>query len=211
MPIWYQPQGWFVVGDEPTTNQVAVGTALSTATTSSWFSGSWITAATTATTAATTAYAWPLQPGLAQQAAQYQTMQAYNQQQDQWAARQAQPPLQRPAAPAIIRSRPSLTDDSKERAQALLLEHLTPEQRRTLDEHKWFIVEGGRSKTKYRIQAERGLAGNVDVIVNDRVTHRLCAHCAPNAIPMGDHLLAQKVMLELAEDEFLRIANRHGA
>jgi hypothetical protein len=97
------------------------------------------------------------------------------------------------------------------RARELLLEHLTPQQRETFTKHHWFIVEGGRSKQKYRINGHRGLSGNVDVVgASNRVSHRLCAHLN-STLPMGDQLVAQKLMLEFDEDEFLRIANRHAA
>lgn len=100
---------------------------------------------------------------------------------------------------------------AKERAQELLLANLTPEQRRTLKDNKWFVVEGGKSKQKYRIRAEDHLVGNIDVIEGAGVKYRLCAHCDLKAVPHGDQLLAQKLMLEFAEDDFLRVANRHAA
>ena len=98
-----------------------------------------------------------------------------------------------------------------ERANDLLLAHLSPEQRATFDRNKWFVVEGGSSKRKYRIRHNGGsLVANIDVLDGDRVVHRLCAHIDPRVrTPHSDSLLAQKVMLELAEDEFLRLANRH--
>jgi len=114
------------------------------------------------------------------------------------------------AAPAIIRHR--IDDTAKQRARELLLEHLTPEQRTMFELQGWFIVWGGRTKTKYRIRGNReSVVGNVDVMSDDRVTHRLCGHCAPDQVPFGDQLLAQKLMIELDEHEFLRIANRHPA
>lgn len=97
-----------------------------------------------------------------------------------------------------------------DRARELLLEHLTLQQRETFVENGWFVVEGGRTKTKYRIRGGT-LVANIDVLdKRDRSTHRLCGH-AQSHIPMGDQLLSQKIMLELAEDEFLRLANRHTA
>jgi len=98
-----------------------------------------------------------------------------------------------------------------DRARGLLLEHLTPEQRETFEQNNWFVVEGGRSKTKYRIRGGT-FAGNVDVLRKDgKINHRLCAHIDASKVPLGDQLLAQKIMLELAEDDFIRIANRHAA
>jgi len=100
----------------------------------------------------------------------------------------------------------------KERARAILLAHLTDEQKDTLERLGWFVVEGGMSGTRYRIRASAGLVANIDMLEGfegDRITHRLCAHCDLNQIPLHDHLLAQKLMLESDEFEFLRIANRH--
>ena len=103
-------------------------------------------------------------------------------------------------------------DIAKRRARELLFEHLTPRQRETFDANGWFIVEGGRSKTQYRIRAVESMVANVDVLRADaRTSHRLCAHVRVGTVPLGDQLLAQKVMIELAEDDFLRVANRHAA
>jgi hypothetical protein len=93
-----------------------------------------------------------------------------------------------------------------ERATELLLSHLSPEQRHTFEQNKWFIVEGGRTKKKYKIHARDSLNANVEVMGEN---HRLCAHCDYHTMPYNDHVLMQKVMLELDEDNFLRIANRH--
>lgn len=100
-----------------------------------------------------------------------------------------------------------------DRATALLLEHLTALQRETYHKNGWFIVEGGRSKTRYRINTKSS-AGNIEVLENrrrdvDQVTSRLCCHASYDKhLPLHDQLLAQKIMLELAEDDFLRTANR---
>lgn len=101
---------------------------------------------------------------------------------------------------------------AKARARELLLEHLTPGQRETCDRSGWFIVEGGKSKTKYRIRALESMVANVDVLnARGAPLHRLCAHARVGTVPLGDQLLSQKIMLELAEDDFLRTANRHAA
>lgn len=96
--------------------------------------------------------------------------------------------------------------EAAERARELLLKHLTPEQRETYVSNGWFVVEGGRSKKRYRIHT-RTYAGNIDVLDGDKTEVRLCCHCA-DAIPQHDHHLAQKLMLEAAEDDFLRAAKR---
>lgn len=104
-----------------------------------------------------------------------------------------------------------IAEAASQRAEQLLLSHLTPEQRRTFEQNKWFVVEGGKSKRKYRIRNSGSLVANIDVLDGDKVAHRLCGHVNSRAsVPLADHLLAQKVMLELAEDDFLRLANRHG-
>jgi hypothetical protein len=92
------------------------------------------------------------------------------------------------------------------RSRELLMSHLTPDQRNAFEQNKWFIVEGGRTKQKYKIHANGSLNANVEVIGKN---HRLCAHCDHYSMPYNDHVLMQKVMLELDEDSFLRIANRH--
>lgn len=117
----------------------------------------------------------------------------------------------------FVRSTP---EEAKQRAKALLLENLTPEQRETFHKNGWFVVEGGRSQQRYRIRALDSLVANVDVLTLKRIDelektlYRLCGHLTYDAkTPLYDHLLAQKLMLEdkVSEDEFLRWANRHAA
>jgi hypothetical protein len=91
-----------------------------------------------------------------------------------------------------------------DRARELLLSHLTEEQRATFIENKWFVVVGGRSRMRYRIETGH-LVANVRRLDDGA---RLCAHC-DHTLPMDDHLIAQKLMLEYDEDAFLAIANRH--
>lgn len=101
---------------------------------------------------------------------------------------------------------------AKERARGLLLDNLSPEQRETFDKNGWFVVEGGKSKKRYRISGKDGhVAANVEVLAGEGVSHRLCGHCDVAKAPLADQLLAQKLMLEHAEDDFIKIANRHAA
>lgn len=110
------------------------------------------------------------------------------------------------------RQRRQQWEQAKSVARELLLEHLTPAQRETFEANGWFVVEGGRSKTQYRIRAAENMVANVDALNRSGgVQHRLCAHVPLGKVPLGDQLLAQKIMLELAEDDFLRTANRHAA
>jgi hypothetical protein len=116
------------------------------------------------------------------------------------------------ARPAIVRAaaRHPIDDAAKARARELLLDSLTPEQRAMFELQGWFIVWGGKSGRKYRIRGNReSVVANIDVMDQDWVTQRLCGHCPPGQVPFADQLLAQKLMLEFAEEDFLRIANRH--
>lgn len=99
------------------------------------------------------------------------------------------------------------------RSLMLLMRRLTPEQRRTMRKNKWFMVTGGKTGTRYRINTRGSICANVDVLAdnNERVVHKLCAHAQAATVPTGDQLLTQKIMLEWAEDEFLARANRHAA
>lgn len=97
-----------------------------------------------------------------------------------------------------------------ERARQLLLSHLTKAQRETFERNNSFVVQGGRTKTSYRILGH-SYSANIHVLRKNSdhiVEHRLCCHCRSD-IPLGDQLLAQKLSLQYDEDSFLRIANRH--
>jgi hypothetical protein len=95
------------------------------------------------------------------------------------------------------------------RARDLLFDHLTEAQRETIAKHGWFLVEGGKSKKKYRIDIAM-VAGNIAELERERVTHRLCCHLE-HVIPTHDHFLAQKLALEFDEERFLLTANRRRA
>ena len=92
-----------------------------------------------------------------------------------------------------------------ERAEALLLAHLTPDQRETLERMRHFVVQSERGRV-YRLR--RGRLANVDEMDKDRVVAQYCIHPSIHNIPEADSLLAQKLMLEMNEEQFLRIANR---
>jgi hypothetical protein len=120
-----------------------------------------------------------------------------------WPARQA------PRAHAQPRTQSDI-EAAKNAAMELLLAHLSEQQRETFHANGWFIVEGGKSKKRYRIRAHDHLVANVDRLNgNGNVLFKLCAHCRRDLIPLGDQLLAQKLMLEADEERFLAIANRH--
>jgi hypothetical protein len=122
--------------------------------------------------------------------------------------RQARPYGAGIAAPAVHRTR---ENPAARRARELLLSYLSDDQRRTFEEHNWFVVIGGRSGRRYRISGV-SYAGNVQLLCadNDNIEATFCGHCNDN-IPLGDQLLAQKVMLEIDEPAYIALANRRPA
>ncbi len=93
-----------------------------------------------------------------------------------------------------------------DRAERLLLEYLTPEQRKTYRHYGWFVVRS-QSGRRYMIWAKNALYYNVgELNDNGQAVLHFCAHASEN-VPMGDHLLVQKLMLEHHEAEFRRVAN----
>lgn len=96
--------------------------------------------------------------------------------------------------------------EAEARADKLLVENLTLQQRLDFEKTKSFMVKATSGK-RYRIRC--GRMGNVDMInAKGFIEHRLCAHPGVD-VPNGDTMLAQKLMLEVDEPAFLRIANRH--
>lgn len=96
-------------------------------------------------------------------------------------------------------------DTARARAEVLLDRYLRDDQRVTLREKGWFLVEA-KSGARYRIY--RGRSHNVKLLDSrDREVASLCAH-PRDVVPEADCMLSQKLMLELAEDKFLAIANK---
>ncbi len=97
------------------------------------------------------------------------------------------------------------------RAEALLFEHLTDEQIEEWKASKQFHVQTREGERVYRIK--RGRAGNIVLVKDgDREAERLASFCIheyhpDGSVPLEDNVLAQKLLLEADEDEFLRIAN----
>jgi hypothetical protein len=99
-------------------------------------------------------------------------------------------------------------DRAKARAERLLREALTPKQAEELQSKGHFHLEvfskTGGSRI-YRIN--RGRSRNVQQVdASGKVVKHLCAH-PTMAVPDADTMLAQKLWLEHAEEEFLRVAN----
>jgi len=95
------------------------------------------------------------------------------------------------------------------RAEALLQEALNAKQREELAQKGFFsldVLNQNGQRRQYRIR--RGRSRNVQQVdpVSGNVLKHLCAH-PRELVPDADTMLAQKLMLETAEAEFLRIAN----
>jgi hypothetical protein len=99
-------------------------------------------------------------------------------------------------------------DAAKVRARTLLLQMLNEEQQKEMDEKNHFHLtvhsQDGSMKV-YRV--DYGFQGNVKLIGADgKPTRSYCIH-ADSRLPYEDQMLAQKLLLEANEPEFLRIAN----
>lgn len=94
------------------------------------------------------------------------------------------------------------------RSRELLLSHLTPEQRRTFEDNNWFIVEGGATRTRYRIRT-LSYTHNIEILDSreDRAVCKICGHLRDH-LPLYDHHVAQKISLEFDEEAFVRLCNR---
>jgi hypothetical protein len=87
------------------------------------------------------------------------------------------------------------------RAKRLLVENISPAQRKSLKDHGHFdVLVGGKT---YRIKW--GSHGNVYLVQGGREVRSFCIQ--PPDVPAGDAMLAQKLLLETDEASFLRIAN----
>lgn len=97
---------------------------------------------------------------------------------------------------------------AKQRAEELLLKHLTPAQRADYLRSKWFIVEGGKGE-RFKVHADRGVHGNIVRLEGEREIETLCFRIKDELqCPHHDHLLTQKMMLEHHYEDVLKIAGR---
>lgn len=88
---------------------------------------------------------------------------------------------------------------ARERAEQLLVSCLSPSQRQQYEENSTFTVTG-QSGEHYTIHSFSAY----------NVTSPTWSFCAgPQDVPICDQMLAQKLMLETEEVQFLRIANKH--
>jgi len=127
---------------------------------------------------------------------------------EQLVERRAREELARQQREREAAERKVFTDTAKSRARRLLFSMLNPMQQKQLDEKNYFDLtvhsQDGSQKT-YRI--EHGYAGNVKLLGADgQPVRRYCIH-ADSRLPYEDQMLAQKLLLEANEQDFLRIAN----
>lgn len=97
---------------------------------------------------------------------------------------------------------------ARKRSIQLLRDSLTTIQRKEFDQYGYFFVNSPSGKL-YRIREGRSI--NIDLMVGNSKTivqKRLCAH-PEEFLPDGDNMLAQKVLLEHQETDFLNICNHY--
>lgn len=93
-------------------------------------------------------------------------------------------------------------ESASQRAEGLLLAWLTPKQRHEYHRYKSFDVVGSHTGARYKINCQkcsynvRDIVGGFDLCFGPR-----------EVLPAGDTYLAQKLALELHEEEALRVAN----
>jgi hypothetical protein len=93
--------------------------------------------------------------------------------------------------------------EAAKKAEQLLVANLNPTQKKRWKEAQEFVV---LSQSGRRFVITNGRNGNVREV--DDQGNRLRSFCIVSpSVPVPDQLLAQKLMLECAEADFLRIAN----
>ena len=95
------------------------------------------------------------------------------------------------------------------RAEKLLLEFLSPRQRKMLKRQDHFHLDvHSRDGSARRYQISRGFQGNVKEVCREsgRILRSYCIH-GPSNLPYADQMLAQMLLLQNDEEKFKRIAN----
>lgn len=94
---------------------------------------------------------------------------------------------------------------AQRRALDLLKQILTETQLAAFEKDECIPVDASSGK-KYVIK--KGRAGNVFSIKDGKLVEKYCIHPRDSEVPEADVMLAQKLILETNEEEFLRIANK---
>jgi hypothetical protein len=100
--------------------------------------------------------------------------------------------------------------EARKRATVLLLSNLNAKQRQDYLENKAFHVDilGSDKKPAKRYLIKHGTHQNVFLLdENGNPKEGFCSYPLEQ-IPVEDFILGQKLMLECAEDDFLKVANR---
>jgi hypothetical protein len=109
-----------------------------------------------------------------------------------------------------IRGTKKISDEAKDKAEQLLLSYLDEDQLKLYKNNNFFVVYGSETGTPYRINKATQI--NVDVLNEnlDKTGERLCAIPDEN-VPVCDHMLSQKLMIENNENKFLDVAHKWGS
>ena len=94
----------------------------------------------------------------------------------------------------------------EQRADALLKEWLSPEQRSTLHKYGFFEVRGSHTAKCYRIHCRRNM--NIYEVGTGQTQVAIWCFGPVGHLPLGDVMLAQKLALETHEQAALAVANR---
>jgi hypothetical protein len=97
------------------------------------------------------------------------------------------------------------TKEAQERGLALLTQNLSAEQRQQYETSKHFIVKGGDTGKRYRINHGRQM--NIEEIDKNGARVKGLCFLPQGGLVAGDVMLAQKIALELYEKQALAVAN----
>lgn len=127
---------------------------------------------------------------------------------EQLVERRAREELARQQREREAAERKVFMDTAKNRARRLLFSMLSPMQQKQLDEKNHFdLTVHGQDGSQRVYRIEYGYQGNVKLLGPDgQPVRRYCIH-ADSRLPYEDQMLAQKLLLEANEQDFLRIAN----
>lgn len=91
---------------------------------------------------------------------------------------------------------------TNKKAEKLLLSYLSKSQKKQYKQDKTFVAIGSSTKTKYQINPWEQI--NVYALDSSgvNVTGKMCVVFS-DSIPIEDHMLAQKLLIETNEEEFL--------
>ncbi len=95
----------------------------------------------------------------------------------------------------------------EDRAKNLFIKHLSPSQLLTFKENSYIDVKSNRGH-KYRIDTNK-LCINITRLGFFIIRRKFCIILKNFMIPRYDHFLAQKILIESDESQFLKIANKY--